>query len=452
MKIHFIAIGGSAMHNLAIALHKKDFLVTGSDDEVFEPSKTRLQKHNLLPSIMGWHPDRITTDLDAVILGMHARPDNPELLKAQELGIRVYSYPEYLYQQTKQKKRVVIAGSHGKTTITSMLLHVLKTLEFKFDFMVGAQIKGFDTMVELSDESDVAIFEGDEYLSSPIDKRPKFLWYRPHIALITGVAWDHINVFPTQEAYNEQFYHFAETIESGGTLVYQKNDAVLCDVARKFSDGDAIPYDVVASVNQDGKTVVREGDRDVGLQIFGQHNLQNLAGALAVARKLGISEADFFDTMQSFEGADRRLQVLAESDDATVFFDFAHAPSKVTATVAAVKEQFPSRRLFAVIELHTFSSLNRDFLPQYKGTLTGAGEAIVFFNPQVVAHKRLPEISIGNIKKAFGYPGLKVFTDPAAFVSFLNTLSLNKTNLLLMSSGNLAGLDVNELARKVIKK
>ncbi len=450
MRIHFIAIGGSAMHNLAIALHKKGIRVSGSDDEIFEPSKTKLQNYGLLPSVTGWNPELLSSKIDAVILGMHARPDNPELLKAQELGLRVFSYPEYLYEQTKDKKRVVIAGSHGKTTITSMLLHVLKTLGRKFDYMVGAQIKGFDTMVELSEESDVAIFEGDEYLSSPIDRRPKFLWYRPHIALITGVAWDHINVFPTEEDYNKQFRYFVETIEPGGILFYYKRDSVLNEIANTICRVESKPYGMIAAMNEDGKTVIELDGKRFELQIFGQHNLQNLAGALEVAKKLDVTESDFFEAMESFEGASRRLQIIARTPTATVFYDFAHAPSKVKATVEAVKEQFAERRLVAVIELHTFSSLNRDFLPQYMGSMTGADEAVVFFDPAVVSHKKLPAISGEEVKDAFGHTGLKVFVEPGAFKEYLNSLKLTNANLLLMSSGNLAGVNIQMLSENII--
>ncbi|MFO8001038.1 MAG: Mur ligase family protein [Marinilabilia sp.] len=449
MRIHFIAIGGSAMHNLAIALHKKGFSISGSDDEIFEPSRTRLENYGLLPPEMGWSPDRITTDLDAVILGMHARPENPELKRARDIGLQVFSYPEYLYEQTRNKKRVVIAGSHGKTTVTSMLLHVLRKLDRTFDFMVGAGIKGFDTMVALSDDSDIAIFEGDEYLSSPVDRRPKFLWYRPHIALITGVAWDHINVFPTGAEYNEQFRLFAQTIEAGGSLIYYRNDPVLEEIAGETNLDDVVAYEAMEGINENGKTLVKSGDRQFLLRIFGQHNLQNLAGAIEVGKRLNISEHDFLEAMRSFEGADRRLQVLAEEENSAVFFDFAHAPSKVRATVSAVKEQFPRRRLIAVVELHTFSSLNRDFLPQYRGSMDGADAAVVFFSPEVVAHKKLPSISPEDVSEGFDHRNMKVFDDAVQFTDFLSSLELQDANLLLMSSGNLAGIDVHALAGQI---
>ncbi|MGM0375805.1 MAG: UDP-N-acetylmuramate--L-alanine ligase [Bacteroidota bacterium] len=450
MRIHFIAIGGSAMHNLAIALHKKGYHVTGSDDEVFEPSRSRLKKYGLLPAQMGWSPDRITNDIDVIILGMHARPENPELKRARELGLRVYSYPEYLYEQTRDKKRVVIAGSHGKTTITSMLLHALRELGFRFDFMVGASIKGFDTMVSLSNDTDLAIFEGDEYLSSPVDRRPKFVWYHPHIALITGVAWDHVNVFPTESEYNEQFRLFADTIEDGGTLIYYEGDPLVRKIAGSLSRVECIPYRTVDSVARDDQTVVKNGSQELLLKIFGPHNLQNLAGAMEVARKLGVSAGDFLEAMRTFEGADRRLQVLGENSNAKIFFDFAHAPSKVRASVAAVKAQYPSRKLVAAVELHTFSSLSREFLPQYRYAMEDADEAIVFFSPEVVAHKKLPAITADEVADAFDHPDMEVFDDPRTFKQRLQSLHLKNTNLLLMTSGNFAGIDVQGLAEKLL--
>lgn len=450
MRIHFIAIGGSAMHNLAIALHKKGYYVTGSDDEVFEPSLSRLKEYGLLPAHMGWSPERITNDIDVIILGMHARPENPELNRAREMGLRVYSYPEYLYEQTRHKTRVVIAGSHGKTTITSMLLHALRELSIRFDFMVGARIKGFDTMVSLSSDTDLAIFEGDEYLSSPIDRRPKFVWYHPHIALITGVAWDHVNVFPTQSEYNEQFRLFADTIEAGGSLIYYEDDPVVREIAGSLSHVECIPYRTVDSVGSDDQTVVKNGSQEVLLKIFGPHNLQNLAGALEVARKLGVSAGDFLEAMRTFEGADRRLQVLGENSNAKIFFDFAHAPSKVRASVAAVKAQYPSKKLVAVVELHTFSSLSREFLPEYRHSMKDADEAIVFFSPEVVAHKKLPAISVDAVADAFAHPAMEVFDDPGAFKQRLQSLHLKNTNLLLMTSGNLAGIEVHGLAEKLL--
>ncbi len=444
MRVHFIAIGGSAMHNLAIALHQKGYKVTGSDDEIFEPSRTRLESSDLLPKEMGWQPQNITSDLDAVILGMHARPDNPELIRAQELGLKVYSYPEYLYEQTKHKKRVVIAGSHGKTTVTSMILHVLKTLHRKFDYMVGAQIEGFDTMVGLSDDSEVAVFEGDEYLSSPIDRRPKFLWYRPHIALITGIAWDHINVFPTLEVYNKQFALFIESIEEEGTLIHFTDDKILSDlIKRSHPEVKQIPYSQVDARPNGVTSLVQVNHREYALQLFGAHNMQNLAGAMQVGLELGIPEHDFLQAMTTFQGAARRLQLIASSPDSAVFRDFAHAPSKVKATVDAVREQFPHRKLIAVVELHTFSSLNKAFLPHYRHTLRNSDEAYVFYSPEVVAHKKLTEFSPNEVQKAFDHPALKVITEVEELKQTLADLDISESTLLLMSSGNLGGIKIN---------
>jgi UDP-N-acetylmuramate: L-alanyl-gamma-D-glutamyl-meso-diaminopimelate ligase len=453
MKVHFIAIGGSAMHNLAIALHQKGYQVTGSDDEVLEPSRSRLEKVGLLPEKNGWEPQKISSDLDAVILGMHALPDNPELVRAQELGLKVYSYPEYLYEQTKHKKRVVIAGSHGKTTVTSMVLHVLKCMNKKFDYMVGAQITGFDTMVGLSNDSEVAVFEGDEYLSSPIDRRPKFLWYKPDVALITGIAWDHINVFPTQEIYNKQFELFIETISKEGVLIFYKDDKTLSGLVERMPSGlRQIPYAALDSINQGKTSIVQSETGAFEMQIFGAHNMQNLSGALQVCLELGISKADFLQAMTTFQGAARRLQLLGASDTSAVFYDFAHAPSKVKATVSAVKEQFPGRKLIACVELHTFSSLNRAFLPHYRHALQEADEAYVFYNPEVVAHKKLPLFPPEEVQEAFDHPCLTVITNQVTLSKTLYDLKINEGTLLLMSSGNLAGLDLKKLSQTLLER
>jgi UDP-N-acetylmuramate: L-alanyl-gamma-D-glutamyl-meso-diaminopimelate ligase len=452
MKIHLIAIGGSAMHNLALALYEKGFVVTGSDDEIFEPARSRLQKYKLLPADIGWFPERITNDLDAVILGMHARENNPELLKAKELGLRIFSYPEYLYEQTKDKKRVVIAGSHGKTTITSMVMHVLQHLGQSFDYMVGAQVEGFDTMVHLSDQSAVAIFEGDEYLSSPIDKRPKFHLYKPHIALISGIAWDHINVFPTFEIYKEQFVQFINLMEHNGTLFYYEGDTVLTEVLEKSSNNICkIPYKEHDHIMREHSTYLLSQSGSYKLNIFGKHNLQNINGAKLVCNQLGISDLEFYKAISSFRGAAKRLQVLKSNSDSIAYLDFAHAPSKVKATVAALKEQYPERKLIACLELHTFSSLNNNFLGQYKGTLSPADKAVVYFNPETLRHKELPEISVEQVKAAFGNNNLEVFTHSNDFVNFLKSKNYKNTNLLLMSSGNFSGIDMIAIAKEMIQ-
>ena len=450
MNVHFIAIGGSAMHNLAIALHKKGFTVTGSDDEIFEPSKSRLEKYGLLPAKRGYHPEIITKKIDAIILGMHAFKDNPELLKAQSLGLKIYSYPEFLYEQTRDKIRIVIGGSHGKTTITSMVMHVLKTNGIDFDYMVGANLKGFETMVSLKKETKIAVFEGDEYLSSPIDRRSKFHLYHPDIALISGIAWDHINVFPTFENYVKQFKIFADTIQKNGSLIYFKKDENLKKIAEGIrSDITAIPYGEEKSVTENGITYLLEGNKKISLNIFGHHNLQNIEGARMICIKAGLTNEQFYNAIHSFNGAERRLQILAKNKSCIVFYDFAHSPSKLKATLNAVKDQFPDRKLVAVMELHTFSSLKKEFLPQYKGTMGMADEAYVFFNPMAVKQKQLVPITKEEIENGFDKKNLKVYTDAKILFQKLLAKDWEGKNLLLMSSGTFAGTNLPEIAKKV---
>ncbi|MDP4207070.1 MAG: Mur ligase domain-containing protein [Bacteroidota bacterium] len=452
MKVHFIAIGGSAMHNLAIALHEKGYEVTGSDDEIFEPSKSRLAKHGLLPGTTGWDPERITTNLDAVILGMHARNDNPELIRAQELGIKVFSYPEYLYEQTKNKTRVVIGGSHGKTTITSMIMHILHYHHIDFDYMVGAQVEGFDTMVRLSESAKIAVFEGDEYLTSPIDPRPKFHLYRPHIGLLSGIAWDHINVFPTFDMYVDQFRIFAGLIEPHGSLVYFDGDAELVKIGDAMKEKlQVFPYNALPSVVENGITYLLSGNKKVKLSVFGEHNLQNINGARIVCQQLGISDEMFAEAIPGFKGAARRLEILAANNDTTVYYDFAHSPSKLRATIKAVRAQFPNRRLIACMELHTFSSLKKEFLPQYAGTMDDANLAFVYFNPHTVEHKKLEPITTEQVKDGFALDRLTVTTDSDQLFETLSSEDLKGTNLLLMSSGNFSGKDLREFAEALTK-
>lgn len=451
MRIHFVAIGGAAMHNLAIALHKKGETITGSDDEIFDPAKTRLSEHGLLPETTGWHPEKITKELDAVILGMHARNDNPELIKAKELGIRVYSYPEYLYNQTENKTRVVIGGSHGKTTVTSMILFVLKKMQMDFDYMVGAQIEGFDTMVGLSENSRIAIFEGDEYLTSPIDPRPKFHVYQPHIAVVTGIAWDHINVFPTFDNYVDQFRIFSNKIERDGKFIYFDGDENLIKIAGNLrNDLTAIPYNSHPSHITEGKTWLETKYGNIPLKIFGKHNLQNIQAAHLVCRQLGVSDKDFYNAISEFKGAAKRLQILNETDDCTIFQDFAHSPSKLKATVAAVKEQYPSRILTACMELHTFSSLTADFLPEYKDSMSCADKAYVYYNPKTIEHKHLKEITPEQVKEAFGGNIVEVFTDSSLLVDRLHEIKFCNHNLLMMSSGNFDGVNLKSLALELL--
>jgi UDP-N-acetylmuramate: L-alanyl-gamma-D-glutamyl-meso-diaminopimelate ligase len=453
MKVHFIAIGGSAMHNLAIALHKKGYQVTGSDDEVFEPSKSRLKNLGLLPEREGWFAENITPDLDAVILGMHARQDNPELLRAQELGLKIFSYPEYLYEQTKDKIRVVIGGSHGKTTITSMILHVLGHNGVKFDYMVGAQLEGFDTMVSLSEDAKIAVFEGDEYLSSPIDLRPKFHLYFPNIALLSGIAWDHINVFPTFPFYVEQFQKFVDLIQPNGSLIYYEGDENLQTIAANSrEDIEKLPYWAHDSVIENGSTYLVTDGKKIKLQIFGDHNLQNISGAQLVCCQLGLTDEQFYSAIAQFKGASRRLEVLAQKEDCIVFNDFAHSPSKLKATTEAVKKQFPDRKLVACLELHTFSSLKKDFLPQYKNCMNAADQAIVYFNPHTIEHKKLEPITEDQVAEAFDSPGLMVSTDSDQLFAYLKSQDWNNANLLIMTSGNFSGKNLKDLAGELVNR
>src|SRR5690554_473751 len=445
MKVHFIAIGGSAMHNLAIALSRKGFEVTGSDDEIFEPSKGRLKKEGLLPKQLGWNESFITADLDAVILGMHARTDNPELSRAKELGLSIFSYPEYIYEQSKNKKRVVIGGSHGKTTITSMILHALQELNFPVDYMVGAQLEGYDCMVKITEENDVIILEGDEYLSSPIDRRPKFHLYKPHIALISGIAWDHINVFPTYENYVDQFDQFCNIIEDNGVLVYNEDDADTKMISIKQKDRlRIVPYSTPKYDLNDEGTVFHFNNEKFPLKIFGAHNLQNLYGALNVVEAIGISPTDFLTAMKNFTGAGKRLEKVNETKERILYKDFAHSPSKLKATTAAVKEQYPDRKLVACMELHTFSSLKKDFLPQYKDAMKNADKALVYFSPKVVAHKKLDPITKEDVYEAFG-KNVQVETETQEVLDFIEKESTDNMVLLMMSSGNFDGIDYSQL-------
>ena len=451
MKVHMIAIGGSAMHNLAIALAQKGIHVSGSDDEIFEPSKSRLAKYGLLPDWMGWNADRITGDLDAVIVGMHARKDNPELLKAQAMGLKIYSYPEYLYEQTKEKTRIVIGGSHGKTSITSMLLHVMKYAGLETDFMVGAQLTGFDCMVKLTHEAKYVVLEGDEYLSSPTDLRPKFHLYHPHIALISGIAWDHINVFPTFQDYVLQFDKFIDCIEPNGVLIYSEDDQEVNTIATKARHRaiERIGYSAHPHELENGTTYLVTNQGKVPLKIFGLHNLQNLNGARMIAHQIGISDDIFYNAIQSFEGASKRLEVVARRNQGIIFKDFAHSPSKLKATSSAVKRQYPNHRLVACMELHTFSSLNAQFLKEYAHSMDEPDIALVYFNPHTIEHKRLAPITIEDVKKAFQREDLMVFTDASLVKTVLLEMDWEKSNLLWMTSGNFDGIEISELAQQL---
>ena len=449
MRIHFIAIGGSAMHNLALALQYKGYQISGSDDTIFDPSRSRLEKAGLLPAEYGWFPEKISADLDAVILGMHAKPDNPELHKAQELGLPIYSYPEFLYEQSRDKTRVVIGGSHGKTTITSMILHVLNYHDREVDYMVGAQLEGFDRMVHLTEENEFIVLEGDEYLSSPIDRRPKFHLYKANIALLSGIAWDHINVFPTYENYLEQFSLFIESIAEGGSLTYNSEDPELSRVVLMSQKPiRKLPYKTHPYTVEGGETFLETEEGPLPVEIFGAHNLNNLAGAKWICQHMGIDEDDFYEAIQSFKGASRRMETLAQSEKGILIKDFAHSPSKVKATTSAVKEQYGSHRVHACLELHTYSSLNAEFVQHYKGSLDSADEAWVFYSPEAIKIKRLEEISPEEIKSAFGREDLKVFTNPAELAQELLSIEPQNLALLMMSSGNYGGFELNDLVKK----
>ena len=464
MRVHFIAIGGSAMHNLAIALCQKGITVTGSDDEIFDPAKSRLEKYWLLPESFGWHPERITPDLDAVVLGMHARIDNPELLRAQELGLKIYSYPEYLYEQSKDKLRIVVGGSHGKTTTTAMILHVLAHCGIEADYMVGAQLKGFEVMVRLSHTARVMVIEGDEYLTSPIDRRPKFHLYHPNVAIITGIEWDHINVFPTFDIYREQFAQFINLIEPKGTLIYCDEDAEVHRVAveNQRTDIQKLPYVCPEHRVENGITYIG----NTALQVFGHHNLLNLTAARLACRQVGVTDEQFDEAISTFEGASKRLELVKKNDSCAVYKDFAHAPSKLRATIHAMREQYPDRRLVACMELHTFSSLTQEFLQQYAHSMDEADVRCVYFSQHALQLKKLPPLDPEEVKKAFGgnpegepntdenknnaVRNVEVFTDSNAMVAKVKAMEWKNSNLLMMSSGNFDGIDFNQLANEIL--
>lgn len=449
-RVHFIAVGGAIMHNLALALHKKGLIVSGSDDEIYDPAKSRLSSAGILPDENGWHPEKITDDLDAIILGMHAKIDNPELLKAQELGVPIYSFPEFVFEQCKEKQRIVIAGSHGKTTITSMILHVLKFHNRKFDYLVGAQIESFDLMVQLTEDAPTIIMEGDEYLASALDRRSKFLSYDAHIALISGVEWDHFNVFPTYESYVKSFEELADGLPKAGSLIYDETDDIEKIIAAKQrEDVNTIPYNAHPHVIKNGKVFLIADEKEIPLEIFGSHNMKNLMGAKEVLSKIGISDEMFYEAIQTFKGASKRLETLATTDNTLILRDFAHAPSKVRATVEATKSLYPERRLVACYELHTFSSLNKEFLPQYDGAMNNADLAVVFYSPHTLEMKKMPAISPEEIKAAFNNEGIEIFTDKTELETFLKSQNWYQSNLLLMTSGTFGGMNFNDFGKEI---
>ncbi|MGL5275341.1 UDP-N-acetylmuramate--L-alanine ligase [Myroides sp.] len=453
MRIHFIAIGGSAMHNLALALHAKGDIVTGSDDTIFEPSKSRLAAKGLLPKEEGWYPEKITSDIDVVILGMHAKGDNPELIKAKELGLTIYSYPEFIYEHSKNKTRVVIGGSHGKTTITSMILHVMHYHNVEVDYLVGAQLEGFDRMVNLTSDNEFMLIEGDEYLSSALDLRPKFHIYQPNIALLSGIAWDHINVFPTFDNYVEQFKIFIDKIVNGGILVYNEEDPIVAKLAEETNNPiRRLPYNTPSYTIENEQTFLDTNDGPMPLEVFGKHNLSNINGAKWICQNMGIDEEDFYEAIASFKGASKRLEKLVETDSTVIYKDFAHSPSKVKATTEAVKAQYPSKKVIACLELHTYSSLNSAFLSQYEGALDKADEAVVFYSLDALKIKSMPEISQEQMQSAFKREGLATYTNAADFKNYLEQLDLTNSVLLFMSSGNYGGLDMQAFSDNVASK
>jgi len=451
MKVHFISIGGSVMHQLAIALQGKGYEVTGTDDEIFEPALTHLRDKGLLPSAFGWQPALITPDLDAVILGMHAKSDNPELIKAQELGLSIYSFPEYIFHESQQKKRVVVGGSHGKTTTTSMIMHVLKTCHQDFDYLVGAKLAGFDQSVKVTNAPTI-VCEGDEYLASALLRQPKFHFLFPHVAILTGIAWDHINVFPTFEFYLEQFVIFMNKIEAGGVLIYNETDDVLNKLvlSNKRNDIRYIPYKVPVHQITNGQTYITLDGAEGPLSVFGDHNLLNMQAAYYACAELGVSAKDFVGAMANFTGASKRLELLASNEHCNIYRDFAHAPSKVIATIEAVKQQFPSRILIGVLELHTYSSLNKEFMYQYKGALEKTDIAVVFYSKHALQIKGLPELPESYVVEGFDKNGLLVMTDKNALENWLRAQDYSNANLVLMSSGNYDGIDLPSFAPTLI--
>lgn len=453
MKVHFIAVGGSVMHQLALALHTKGYVVTGSDDEIFEPAKSNLEKAGILPPAIGWHPEKITSGLDAVILGMHAKQDNPELQRARELGLEIYSFPEYIYQESRTKTRVVVGGSHGKTTTTSMIMHALKKTGKDFDYLVGARLEGFDQSVRVTN-APIIVCEGDEYPASVIEKRPKFHFLFPHIAILTGIAWDHINVFPTFEFYLEQFVIFIQKIEPGGILIYNETDEVLNKLVleNKRTDIRYQPYQVPPHTITAGKTTITIEGHTGELQVFGNHNLLNLQAAWYVCRELGIDAGAFVKAVSSFTGAAKRLELLAQNDQTIVYRDFAHAPSKVKATIEAVKQQYPNRTLVAVLELHTYSSLNEQFMKEYNGAMDKADKAAVFFSHHALELKRMPPLPAEKVYAGFGKQGLVVLNKKEELEQWLQQQSYKNACLLLMSSGNYDGADILTFAQHITGK
>ena len=453
MNIHFISIGGSVMHQLAIALKRKSYQITGSDDEIFEPAKGNLASEGVLPEPLGWFPEKIHKNLDAVILGMHAKADNSELLRAKELDLPIYSFPEYIFKESKDKTRVVVGGSHGKTTTTSMIMHVLREAGKEFDYLVGAKLQGFDQSVNITN-APIIICEGDEYPASVIEKRPKFHFLYPHIAVLTGIAWDHINVFPTFDFYLEQFVIFINKIEKGGHLIYNETDTTLKELIEKNKREDIHyhPYAVPQHNIVKGVTKVNIENVETALKVFGEHNLLNLHAAWLVCKQLEIDAKTFTKAIGNFTGAAKRLELLAKNDSTIFYRDFAHAPSKVKATIEAAKAQFPDKKLMGVLELHTYSSLNEAFMQEYKGALDKADEATVFYSKHALELKRMPELKKEAVQAGFAKEGLQVFNNREELENWIKQRDFTNAVVLFMSSGNYDGFDANKFAGTIAAK
>lgn len=451
MRIHLIAIGGAVMHNLALVLKKLGHRVSGSDDEIFEPAYSRLKQSDLLPAYTGWNPEIITRNIDIVILGMHAKKDNTELKKALDLRLKIRSFPEFMYENTKDKQRIVVAGSHGKTTTTAMIMHVLKQHNYSFDYLVGSSIEGFETMVGLKDSSNIAVFEGDEYFTSTMDRIPKFMWYKPNILVITGIAWDHINVYPTFKVYKDQFQYLVDSLNPEDTLIYYKRDEILNEIVSNTTNkAKTIAYSEIPAIIEHGATKLWIGESHIPIQMFGSHNLQNMAGAREVCRQIGISDKMFYRSISGFKGTAKRLQKIYETDSGRVFLDFAHSPSKVKATIEAVKQQYPEQQLVACLELHTFSSLTKDFLKEYRHCMKAAEIKCIYYSKHTMAQKQLTEISEKDIQDGFNDNEIKVFTEPDILTAHLLKISTKNTSFLFMSSGNFSGLNLLKIAPLIL--
>jgi UDP-N-acetylmuramate: L-alanyl-gamma-D-glutamyl-meso-diaminopimelate ligase len=448
MKIHLTAIGGSIMHNLAIALHKKGYEVQGSDDAIYEPARSRLEKYGLLPS-PGWHPEKLDKSIDMLILGMHAKAGNPELDRALQLGLPVVSFPQFIYEQSKNKQRIVIAGSHGKTSVTAMVMHVLRKAGLDFDYAVGSVIEGFEDSVRLSEDAPVIVIEGDEYLTSALDRRPKFVWYDPQIALINGIAWDHINVFPTYEMYLEQFRNFIRDMKAGAKLIYHPTDQEVSGLVKEVgSHLQPIPASVPQSeLAQDGISVLYKG-KAYPLRVFGRHNLENLSAAQAICVQLGVSAEEFWEYASDFKGAGKRLESVPNKKNISVFRDFAHAPSKVKASVQAVRSRYPDKKILAVLELHTFSSLNKDFIPFYAASLDPADKAVIYLDNEALRAKGVEGYSEEQLRSAFAREDLQLTGKAEMLEQIIGDYISPDAVLLLMSSGDLGGIDIKAILNR----